>query len=67
MSADTFKNNEFNTTPGHEHKNAALEILIDLHYQLSDMNHRLNGFEFDFLQQILSLSELEVRRQMSTT
>jgi hypothetical protein len=46
-------------------KNASMELLIELHYQLSDMNTRLNEFDFSFLQQILFLSETEIRRQMA--
>lgn len=47
-------------------KNSSLELLIELHYQLSDMNIRLSEFDYSFLQQILKLSELEIKRQMAS-
>lgn len=49
-----------------ETKNASMELLIDLHYQLSDINERLNDFDYRFLQQILKLSEMEIKRQMTS-
>lgn len=51
--------NEYEAT-----QNASMELLIELHYQLSDINERLNDFDYRFLQQILKLSEMEIKRQM---
>jgi len=46
--------------------NSSIELLIEMHYQLSDMNTRLSEFDYSFLQQILKLSELEIKRQMAS-
>lgn len=47
-------------------EDASMELLIELHYQISDMNYRLNEHDYSFLKQILILSEMEIRRQMAS-
>lgn len=48
------------------HKSASIELLVELHYQVSDMNYRLSEFDYSFLKQILKLSEMEIKRQMAS-
>lgn len=66
MSLENDQNDLKSPNQNEDSKNSSLELLIELHYQLSDMNIRLSEFDYSFLQQILKLSELEIKRQMAS-
>lgn len=66
MSFENDQNDLKSPNQNEDSKNSSLELLIELHYQLSDMNIRLSEFDYSFLQQILKLSELEIKRQMAS-
>lgn len=64
MCLENYMDKLSSTNEYEETKNASMELLIELHYQVSDINARLSDFDCRFLQQILKLSEMEIKRQM---
>lgn len=55
-----YSNNENNRTE----ENETIEMLINIHYELSDLKHRLEGKNLSFLQKMLDLSEMEIQMRM---
>ena len=44
----------------------SIEILINIHYELSDIKQRLEGQNMTFLQKMLQLSEMEIQMRMES-
>lgn len=67
MCLETYKDTLSSTYENERYQNASIELLVELHYQVSDMNYRLSEFDCSFLKQILKLSEMEIKRQMTSS